>query len=49
MSGANVDSTELTNIRIFVRLDRGSFVTFRIFVLALENSQKCIYGTVEPL
>ena len=31
----HADSSKLTNIRIFVRLEKGSFVTFRIFVSAL--------------
>ena len=29
---------ERTNIRIFVRLEKGSFITFRIFVSALLSN-----------
>ena len=35
MKGVNAYSLKRTNIRIFVRLEKGSFVTFRIFVSAL--------------
>ena len=38
MSGANADSSKRTNIRIFIRLEKCSFVTFRIFVSALHFS-----------
>ena len=33
--GVNAYSSKWTSIRIFVRLEKGTFVTFRIFVLAL--------------
>ena len=36
MRGVNAYSSKRTNIRIFVRLEKGSFVTFRIFVSALK-------------
>ena len=35
MSGTNADSSKRTNIRLLDRLEKGSFVTFRIFVSAL--------------
>lgn len=43
MRGVNADSSKPMNIRIFVGLEKSTFVTFRIFVSALD-----LNNTISP-
>ena len=45
MSGATIDLSKRTNIRILVRLEKGSFVTFGIFVSDQLNIIIFVYST----
>ena len=47
--GVNAYSSKRTNIRIFVRLVKGSFVTFRIFVSALLGSVHNVWTDISEM